>query len=136
MASSSAALPKTASEASASSFLGIERFFFLFILHCDSHALSSHLLRGLASRIRVLEKLSAHQMVSEIHVAKHLPERISQLRLLGRFLGLVLFSPNWSTTSDPSYGDTSKMSSAVSAALKDDISCKSTLTTFECFEIT
>ena len=60
-------------------------------------------------------------MVSEIHVAKHLPERISQLRLLGRFLGLVLFSTNWSTTSDPSYGDTSKMSSALSAALKDDI---------------
>ena len=121
MASSSAALPKTASEASASSFLGIERFFFLFILHCDSHALNSHLLRGLTSRIRVLEKLSAHQMVSEIHVARHLPERISQLRLLGRFLGLVLFSPNWSTTSDPSYGDTTKMSSALSAALKDDI---------------
>jgi hypothetical protein len=119
--SSTTTLPKTASEASASSFLGIERFFFLFLLHCDSHALSSHLLRGLASRIRVLEKLSEHQMVSEIHVARHLPERISQLRLLGRFLGLVLFSPNWSTTSDPSYGDTTKMSSALSAALRDDI---------------
>ena len=24
----------------------MERFFFLFLLHCDSHSLSSHLVRG------------------------------------------------------------------------------------------
>eukprot|EP00939_MAST-03C_sp_MAST-3C-sp1_P003675 g3675.t1 len=117
----SKSLPPTASAAAASQFRGMERFFFLFLLHCDSHALSSQLIRGLASRIRHYSSLSSQQMVSSPNLAKWLPRRLNSLKLLGRFLGLVLFSPNWATTSDPSYANVAEMSTALSKALRDDI---------------
>ena len=105
--------------------LPTKEFFLLFLLATDSHSLNSLVIRGLAARIDQLNTVhnrSHHQATSpdpsqgrssasqrqqwqqqqqqRAHqlalVRRSFCDRVLTLRLLGRFLGVLIFAPNWS----------------------------------------
>ena len=71
-------------------FPGHQEFFFLFLLSADSYRLAVHLQPKLAS---TLKKLQDEASQNEIE------KNLAELCLLGRFLGLLLFYPNWKSFS-------------------------------------
>ena len=66
-----------------------QEFFYLFISSVDSYGFCTHLRRRL---IHLLLKLSSAQE------DRGLERRISEMRMLSKFLGLLVFSPNWNVS--------------------------------------
>lgn len=66
-----------------------QEFFFLFIDSVDSYSFCFHLEKRLVHLVLTL---------SSIHDDRGLERRISELNLLSKFLGLLVFSPNWNVT--------------------------------------
>ena len=73
------------------SFQGHQEFFFIVLQAGDSYRFSTHLKRTLA--------LSISEM-SAMNETKGLCLRISKLQLIAKFLGLLVFGPNWGMTSE------------------------------------
>jgi len=71
---------------SLSYFPGYQEFFFIFLYSVNSYNFGIHLLH------QVVEKMSG--MISN-HSLSGLEKRMLELALLGRFLGFLVFSPNW-----------------------------------------
>lgn len=67
-------------------FTGHQEFFFIFINTVDSHSFNDHLKRRLIHLI--LTKTSANE-------TKDVELRINELKMLAKFLGMLIFSPNW-----------------------------------------
>ncbi|KAL7464364.1 hypothetical protein ACHAXS_004694 [Conticribra weissflogii] len=67
-------------------FQGHQEFFFLFIEAGDSYKFNTHLKRRLSSLILEFSASTETKGVCQI---------ISKTRLLAKFLGLLVFSPNW-----------------------------------------
>jgi hypothetical protein len=70
-------------------FPGHQEFFYLFILSADSYAFGMH--------------LRSHLIAKMIHISsganlETLEKCLMELRMLARFLGVLLFSPNWRST--------------------------------------
>jgi len=63
-------------------------FFYLFVKMCDSYTFITQLSRRLCGQIHKLSKEKLH--------TGGIINRILKLKLLARFLGLIVFSPNWS----------------------------------------
>lgn len=74
-------------------FPGHQEFFFLFLVMSDSLRLGTHLKMHLA---RKLQNLVSNATVDGLE------ERTLEMKLLARFLGVLVFSPNW--LSNPSTG--------------------------------
>jgi hypothetical protein len=72
-------------------FPGHQEFFFLFIQSIDSYSFSVHLKSRLAMLVT--------GMTSSFSL-KGLSTKLLKLQLLSRFLGLLVFSPNWGTGSE------------------------------------
>ena len=70
-------------------FTGHQEFFFIFLQAADSYSFGVHLKSRLASSIKGLERHSE---------LKGLQDRVAKLQLLAKFLGVLLFSPNWHTS--------------------------------------
>lgn len=68
------------------SFPGYQEFFFIFLLSADSYNLGVHFRNHLVTTILRL---------SGDHDVNHLEKRILDLQILARFLGFLIFSPNW-----------------------------------------
>jgi len=68
-------------------FPGHQEFFFIFILSTDCYSFGIHLRNRLKSEI--LKLLSSSDTI------KGVEKRLLQLKLLSRFLGLLIFSPSW-----------------------------------------
>jgi len=67
-------------------FQGHQEFFFLFLEAGDSYKFNTHLKRRLSSLILEFSAASGTKGICQI---------ISKTRLLAKFLGLLVFSPNW-----------------------------------------
>mmetsp|Transcript_16799 Transcript_16799/g.31831 ORF Transcript_16799/g.31831 Transcript_16799/m.31831 type:complete len:1230 (+) Transcript_16799:81-3770(+) len=67
-------------------FMGHQEFFFIFLNTVDSHSLNHHLKRRLVNLI--LSKSSSNEL-------KDVELRINELKMLAKFLGMLVFSPNW-----------------------------------------
>jgi hypothetical protein len=76
-------------------FPGHQEFFFLFLMSADSFIFGLHLRRVLAQNIK---KLAAATTVRDFE------RQILKMQLLGRFVGVLFFAPNWvsSTTKQQS----------------------------------
>ena len=70
-------------------FPGHQEFFFLFLQAADSYCFGVHLKSRLVANIRSLESHSD---------LKGVQDRMAKLQLLAKFLGVLLFSPNWHTS--------------------------------------
>jgi hypothetical protein len=68
-------------------FPGHQEFFFIFILSTDCYSFGVHLKNRLKCEMLKLLSLS--------DIAKGVEKRLLQLKLLSRFLGLLVFSPSW-----------------------------------------
>eukprot|EP00941_MAST-03F_sp_MAST-3F-sp1_P001864 g1864.t1 len=128
------------------SFPDVQLFFLLFILACDSHAFNTHFVTTATSQIRVLSLLekkdesgtsSPSQEESKSIASKLVPvdlatlsrnldNRVRSLRLLGKFLGLIHFSPNW-PSNDPAVFGTVAFATARSDAIKQIDLCFGTI---------
>lgn len=73
-----------------------QEFFYLFIKSVDSYVFSTHLQRRLVHLLLTL---------SSTHEDKGLERRISELKMLSKFLGLLVFSPNWNVNARDVIGD-------------------------------
>ena len=69
-----------------------QEFFYLFLLSADSYNFSMHL------RARLVTLLSVG--ARDISEAADLRRKVMDLRLLAKFLGVLLFSPNWRSSRD------------------------------------
>jgi len=88
-------------------FSGHQEFFYIFLLAVDSHSFGVHLRRRIVGLIT--EMSSAEE-------TKAMEDRVAKMQLLAKFLGMLTFSPNWSTVyEDPS----SSTNLALSTASKD-----------------
>mmetsp|Transcript_2321 Transcript_2321/g.3443 ORF Transcript_2321/g.3443 Transcript_2321/m.3443 type:complete len:1050 (+) Transcript_2321:64-3213(+) len=67
-------------------FPGHQEFFLLFVQATDSYAFSVHLKSRLLSGI--------HELAKNVEV-KGISEQLPKLEMLAKFLGVVVFSPNW-----------------------------------------
>jgi hypothetical protein len=85
-------------------FPGHQEFFFLFLQAADSYCFGMHLKSRLLASIKSLE--------SNVGV-KGIQDRLMKLQLLAKFLGVLLFSPNWHT---------SAISGVLSSVSNDEIS--------------
>lgn len=68
-------------------FPGHQEFFFIFILSTDCYSFSVHLKNRLNSEI--------NKLLTSSDTMKGIENRLLQLKLLSRFLGLLVFSPSW-----------------------------------------
>ena len=74
-------------------FTGHAEFFFLFFLYADSYLLGTHLQRQLIAQL---------QQVLPPKMARPTEKEILDARLLARFLGVIVFSPHWQSSSSSS----------------------------------
>jgi hypothetical protein len=68
-------------------FHGYQEFFYVFVLSVDSYNFGMHLSRRMANM--------SVQLLSNQSAERGLEKRICDLQLLARFLGVLVFSPNW-----------------------------------------
>jgi hypothetical protein len=94
-------------------FLGNQEFFFLFLRVVDSYNFGTQLSR------RLVGLISDHMSVitNTTLDTNALEQRISKLRLLAKFLGVLVFSPNWILVADvdTSSGATNASTSSLSS---------------------
>lgn len=68
-------------------FTGHQEFFFLFMMHADSYVFCMHLRMQFVANLKRLLDTNGHKFPTE--------KEILDARLLARFLGVLLFCPNW-----------------------------------------
>jgi hypothetical protein len=82
------------------SFRGHQEFFHLFLNVSDSYKFNTHLKRRLA---QIITEMTA------VNDTKGLCQHIEKIKMLAKFLGLLVLSPYWSTTDLDSSADTTEM---------------------------
>ena len=92
------------------SFQGHQEFFVLFLKSGDSYKFNVHLKRRL---VRLISKMTA------VNDTKGLCQHISKTQLLAKFLGLLVFGPNWDLTNGDS--SASLMSSDMEENFDDNL---------------
>lgn len=78
-------------------FRGHQEFFALFINACDSYKFNTHLMQRLSQLIVDL---------AATNDTKCLCQQIIKTTMLAKFLGLLVFSPNWSVSGNETNGNT------------------------------
>lgn len=78
------------------SFTGHQEFFFLFLQAGDSYKFNMHMKRRLAQMITEM---------SAVNATKGLCEHISKTQMFAKFLGMLVFSPNWDLSGENSSPD-------------------------------
>lgn len=81
-------------------FRGHQEFFAIFLNAADSYKFNTHLKRRLA------------QLVTEmtaVNETKGLCNHLAKTRMLAKFLGLLVFSPDWTFSGSDSASDTAKL---------------------------
>ena len=73
-------------------FTGHQEFFFLFMMSADSYVFCMHLRMHFISNLKMLLDTTRQKLATE--------KEILDARLLARFLGVLLFSPNWQSLPD------------------------------------
>jgi hypothetical protein len=81
-------------------FSGHQEFFFLFIRYADSYRTGMRLLGTLIERLRNLQRKLASSPDES-----NLLRNVSELKMLGKFIGLLAFSPNWGAGSSTASSD-------------------------------
>jgi len=76
-------------------FTGYQEFFFLFVNSADSFHFGRHLFASLAEKLKELLRTMSSSSLQENDVDQLLPK----MSLLSKFIGVLLFSPYWSTAS-------------------------------------
>jgi len=71
-------------------FSGHQEFFFIFLRTVDSYQFSIHLRRRLVGLINEMNSVAD---------ARGLENRVLRIQLLAKFLGMLVFSPHWNSTS-------------------------------------
>jgi len=70
-------------------FKGYQEFFFLFVVTADSFNLGRNLLFSLSQKLK-------RRLRESSTIGDTLNQRVSELQLLSKFIGVLLFSPYWS----------------------------------------
>ncbi|CAM9329160.1 unnamed protein product [Chrysoparadoxa australica] len=84
-------------------FPGNQEFFYLFLVTLDSYRFAAHLTEALAASIRLLLPTSEVRPPQPAGGSSHTPvegftDRLVKLKVLAKFMGVLVFSPRWSLT--------------------------------------